>query len=108
MTDRLRLAQSFNETHDRRLIQIIYEAVQDGLSPWDPGRIALYNTQDALNGIQVAIRVERFPELVFSTRPDYILHDPTTMFLSIAEKAFKFYRYREGLPVEDHIILGEE
>lgn len=100
-------AEEYQRRLDRRLTQIIYEAVQDGLTPWKPGRIALY-IDEHLHDRSIAIKVESFPSLVFRTKPDWFLQDATRMMMSIAEKAFNFYRYREALPVDDHVILGED
>lgn len=100
------LARSFAEQRERRLTQIIYEAVQDGLAPFEPGRIAIYVDQE-LSERWIAIKIEGLPNLTFKTKPDWQLQDQTRILMSIAEKAFNFYRYREGLPVDDHIILGE-
>lgn len=101
------MSESFALERERRLFQIVYEAVQDGLAPWDPGRIAMY-VDEQLQDRFIAIKIEKFPNLIFRTKPDMFLQDPTRMAMSIAEKAFNFYRYREPLPVDDHIILGEE
>lgn len=101
------LGRSFAQEQDRKLTQILYEALQDGLAPWEPGRVRLYVSEDA-SGRVLAIESERFPELVFRSKPDHFLQDPSLMVLSMAEKVFKFYRYRRALPVDDHIILGEE
>lgn len=106
---RLTVASSLvSEENYRRMMQIVYEAVRSGLAPWEPGRIAMYRSDDYLGDPEIAIRIERFPELTFKATFDQWLIDPTSMVTELAEKAFKFYRYREALPVEDHILLGEE
>lgn len=106
---RLTIATSLvSEENYRRMMQIVYEAVRCGMAPWEPGRIALYRSDDYLGDPEIAIRIERFPELIFKTTLNLWLMDPAGMVADVAEKAFKFYRYREALPVEDHIILGEE
>jgi hypothetical protein len=109
------LAKAFEEAYSRRheatLWNWVYKSIALGLAPWNPGKItAFYDPGPSLSrfGPQVTFEVELLPNLPFVTYPDALRNDPDAMAFKMAEEAFQFYRNRPALPVDDHIVLGEE
>lgn len=94
---------------EENLMNVVYQAIQLGLLPWDPRKITAYRTdQSSFGEVIFWFETDILPEYSFSVKEDIIYKDPEKIALDMAEEAFKFYRYRPALPVEDHIILGEE
>jgi hypothetical protein len=85
---------------------VLGENIKLALWPWNPGEIKVYR-MDGIFRPQFVIKVERFPDLVYRTEINPFL-DATQILFDLADKAFYFYRERQSLPIDDHIILGEE
>lgn len=93
------------------LSNAIVEAVNAGLAPWKPGRITLYLQQHIDTFDRIMVETELLGKLpfIYQLNPfDMISFEPELMAAMVAETAFLFYRNRPALPVDDHIILGEE
>lgn len=111
----MNLAESFRyaatREHEQNLWNWIYKSIALGLAPWNPGKItSYYEPGPTLNrfGPTLIFEIELLPTLKFVAYPDTLRDDPDTMAFKIAQEAFKFYRYRPAVPVDDHIVLGEE
>lgn len=107
------LGNSFKEAYSRNrtdsLLNWIFQSIELGLWPWKPGKITAWTEQDfAQFGPKLTFEVEHFPNLPFVAYPDVIRYDFDVMAYKVANEAFKFYRNRPALPVDDHIVLGEE
>lgn len=86
-------------------------AIELAFLPWNPGRVVCEMRLHLSMADELWLQVELFPEtpFVFKIDPfDRRRADPELYNMIIAEEAFKFYRNRPSLPVDDHIILGEE
>lgn len=90
-------------------VGLIVDGVKKGMAPWDPGRVDVF-IHTNLRSDEILIEPHgplsaafRYPIDPF----DQMRLDPRQLALKVAEAAFKFYRYRPALPVDDHIILGE-
>jgi hypothetical protein len=104
------LSESFARNYDDQFLQIIYGAVEKALAPWNPGRITIWrddwlgiHPRDVVLGCDIQI----LPEVRFLAHVDP-LNDPFDIADKFASEAFQFYRYRPALPIDDHIILGEQ
>lgn len=88
---------------------MVYEAIDEALTPWRSGIVTVYRKDflEFVAGPKFQIEIELLPDLPFEFVPDFFL-DPVEMMFLIADKAFKFYRNRPALPVDDHIVLGED
>ena len=87
----------------------IYKAIEAGLWPWRPGKITAYTEQNFIRyGPTLTFEVELLRNLPFVAYPDLLRDDPDTAALKVADEAFHFYRNRPALPVDDHIVLGED
>jgi len=103
--------QSYSRNHEANLMGWIYKSIALGMAPWNPGKItAFYDPGPTLShfGPKLTFEIELLPKLVFITYPDNLRDDPDAMAFKIAEEAFKFYRNRPALPVDDHVVLGED
>jgi hypothetical protein len=85
-------------------------AVQKGMWPFDPGKIDAYIHEDWASGRTLRVYVERLPQHDFVMSLDLIslVQQPDGGLSKIYHRIFNHYRYRPSLPVDDHIVLGEE
>jgi hypothetical protein len=107
------LAKAFKEAvaqqRTQDALRMVYRGIQLGLWPWSPGKITAYTEPDfASFGYKLTFTNELLPNLPFVTLPDDLRYDPEDLAYKIADEAFHFYRNRPTLPVDDHIVLGEE
>lgn len=106
------LTKSLANNPDQDYVKLVGQAIDAGLSPWKTGEITVYSTDEFYkHGFTLTFFIERLPRLPFSANLEkrrIVAMNPAEAFLDIAQEAFKFYRYRPALPVDDHIILGEE
>jgi hypothetical protein len=91
----------------------ICQAIELGLSPWKPGKITAYYTDNMAGDFHpfkpiITFETEILPRLPFSTELDLLGMDHHQALLKAADEAFEWFRYRRALPVEDHIIPGED
>lgn len=89
---------------------IIAKRIGFALEPWKPGRITMYvNDQFRFTNdvVEVVVEVELLPDLPCVTYPQLLSSEDEQVWL-MADQAFKHFRYRPSLPVDDHIVLGED
>lgn len=92
------------------------EMIVSAMAPFKTGTISLGLDSDVdfyRNGRTLWVELETLPNYPFTFKIDdraaHRDYDPTRHILNqIAEPLFKHFRYRPSLPVDDHIILGEE
>lgn len=87
---------------------IIAKRIKFALAPFEPGTITLtinddYRFNDVL---EVRIEVGLLPNLPFLGYPQLCSTEDEMVWI-LADEAFLFYRNRPALPVDDHIVLGE-
>jgi hypothetical protein len=97
---------------------IVFQAIEQGLAPFRTGKIVAYVSSwggvayvSSWGGWEptVIFEVDKLPYMPFKFSIDRLdAMDDRQIYLEAAEAAFKFYRYRPALPVDEHIILGEE
>ena len=94
-------------------VRWICQAIALGLAPWNPGRITAYYTDHSAGDFHpftpvITFETELLPRLPFSTELDLLMMDHHQALLKAADEAFEWFRYRHSLPVDDHIVLGED
>lgn len=85
--------------------RVLGENLKYALWPWSPGEVTIYRGDNA-HGAYWLVKTELLPKYLFR----FEMHrwrDPMELLFDIADKAFYFFRERPCLPVDDHIILGE-
>lgn len=106
-----------NQEKQRNGFRELGEVVREALFPFDPGNMNLHLYEDASdflsNRTTVSVVVDRLKDYPFrfqiNQRDAYNSGDPQHYFLdNVAKPLFDHFRYRPSLPVDDHIILGEE
>lgn len=83
------------------------------MQPWDLGEVTVSIEDDYGSARKIWIEFSRLPGYPFRFMYDQWLamqaYDPRAYLVdSMREPLFKHLRYRPCLPVEDHIILGED
>lgn len=101
----------FYDPDPYNVMRIIGEAIEQSIWPWNAGKVVVHQSRDfkmsSGTGIKLRFELNLLPDLPFVTYPN-VLIDPQEMAHEVAQSIFKFYRYRPAVPVDDHIILGEE
>jgi hypothetical protein len=104
------------DLNSKDAMRYLGECVKKALYPWHPGKVTMWlDNEDTFKGgwkRKISLEIElfpivRYPGHIFS----YKLNPMAEIIPDIkkmGEEAFKFYRYRPTLPVDEHIILGEE
>jgi hypothetical protein len=89
---------------------LVFRAIQLGMAPFQTGKIVAYISSWKGWERTVIFEVGRLPYMPFKITFEAMLDslDYEQIYADAAEAAFKFYRYRPSLPIEDHIVLGEE
>jgi hypothetical protein len=89
---------------------ILGTTVVEAISPFKPGRIVSYIHEDWGEGRTLRIEVGCLPNHDFVMSLDLIslTREPDGGLNKIYQRVFHHYRYRPSLPVDDHIVLGEE
>lgn len=103
--------KAYDSQGDRQLVRAVCRAVEDAIFPFDPGDIQLdtwYNIDYWNHTLRVV--VERFPnyDFAFVLSGDDMLRDEHATLNRFYSELFHHYRYRPALPVDDHILLGED
>lgn len=85
-------------------------AVLEGLKPFKPGKLEAYIHEDWGSGRTLRVCVDNLPNSDFVMSLDLIslTQAPDGGLFQIYQRVFKHYRYRPALPIDDHIILGED
>jgi len=106
---RNQLVESFNRQRDLDLLKIVCDGIALGMWPFKTGNIIAWRTDNlSLEPNKLTFELENFRELPFVARQSLSDLNEYVMTTRMAIEAFRFYRYRPALPVDDHIILGEE
>lgn len=101
-------------SNDHDAVMYVGECIKKALWPWtgeatlwmdDPNSLAGYERKIC---VEISLfPIERYPGHIFTYKLD-VLGDIISDVKKMGEEAFNFYRYRPTLPIDDHIILGEE
>lgn len=89
----------------------IYEAVDRALAPWNAGKIRGYVHVQLSHPDELWLETELLPSLrfVYAIYPaDMLRLTQHEISAGIAKAAFRFFRNRTALPIDDHIVLGED
>jgi hypothetical protein len=94
-------------------VTLIGAYIDRGLAPWKSGGAKVFVMQPSLTRppgyfFTVGVQIKLLPDLVFEYDVAPGLHGEMEMAYEVAERAFEFYRNRPILPVDDHIVLGED
>lgn len=100
---------SFLEREDQDHLWWVCEAIKAALEPWSPGKITFYTSEyfGPFNPT-LTVETELLPRLPFSMQMDMLAMDEHLAMSTYANAAYDWFRYRHIVPVEDHIVLGEE
>ena len=116
----LKLAESYAEhlanRKDAEWIGALGKVVRHAFGLFDTGRVTLSLERSSLISGDDAIlwiEIERLPGLPFKFKYDEraigLAYFPEeVLFEQIREPLFNHFRYRPSLPVDDHIVLGED
>lgn len=89
---------------DREMKNLV-AVVRLAISPFEPGDVLAFVNENRT----VQVVVSNMPSCRFSTSLDSIEMGRAASVLEVIyEKVFQYFRHRPSLPVDDHIILGEE
>lgn len=105
------LQAAWVDNYNHELIRRVGRVVDLAIFPFRSGQVQTYTWYDIdYNRYDIKVTVELFPEYVFAFPINYpkLLADPDIYMESFFEGLFKHFRYRPSLPVEDHIVLGED
>ena len=94
-----------------RTMGYVYKAVAKAVKPFYPGRITAHQHEMFLGpGPNICIDVQTLPDFRFKytrDRADILTKSPVDLVVDLAQDAYNYFFYRPALPVDDHIILGE-
>jgi hypothetical protein len=113
------LAQAFAEEAERRKdatwVDRLGDIIGQAVWPFKLGLARVWIDEGYIWDTERTIKIdlERLPNFPFAFKFDersmYQAYDPHAYMLeSMSKPLFNHFRYRPCLPVEDHIILGEE
>ena len=108
--------KSVVQAGDRRFVQRLGEVVKLAISPFNLGKATLWieDYNNLFSGERVfCLELERLPNYPFKHKfneRDMMRDSDPEAFIyeSVGKTLFNHFRYRPSLPVEEHIILGEE
>lgn len=97
---------------ERDAVGLVQHYVKAALWPWSPGGATVSIGPDITSRFDdylIIIETDLLPHypFQFKYRPERNDGD-MDMAHRVGKDAFKFFRYRPALPVDDHIMLGEE
>jgi hypothetical protein len=101
----------YDSMRDNSIMKNLGEAIDIAIAPFKPGRIEAYVSEDFKEfGRSLQVTVESLPDHDFKMPLDIpsMVGEPDGGLQIIYQKVFHHYRYRPSLPVDDHIVLGEE
>lgn len=88
-----------------------YDVVKQAIFPFDPGRVTAWSSElrdFTETDLVVEVDVLRgYPFKTSLSRRSLIEMNPYDVMRSFYKDLFNHYRYRPALPVDDHIVLGE-
>ena len=103
------------DQHEKRLWDQVRDAIRAGMWPFDTGTVTMSWYEPGFENLDrtLLIEIETVPNYDFKYKVDeramFRAYDPEAFFVdSICEPIFRHFRYRPSLPVDDHIVLGED
>lgn len=103
------------DQHEKDMWNEVKSFVRAGMYPFHSGRITMSWMEPGFEDLDrtLLIELEAVPNYPFKFKFDeaalFRAWEPEAFFLeSIARPVVKHFRYRPTLPVDDHIVLGEE
>lgn len=105
------LAEAWQDNYSSELILQVSRMVDLAMFPFQVGPIQTYTWYDIdYNRRILKVVAELLPDYVFEFPINHreLVVDPDRLMARLYEELFKFFRYRPSLPVEDHILLGED
>lgn len=115
----MNLAEAFAEEAARRKdaewTGLLCSVIRQAIAPFDTGKITI-SIEEAgfsMSGRTLWFEIETLRSYPFRFKYDewvaYQAYDPVQyLFESVREPLFNHFRYRPSLPVDDHIVLGED
>jgi hypothetical protein len=103
--------KAYASDEDRQLVRAVNRVVSDAIFPFNPGTIQLYTWYNIdMWNHTLKVVVERLPDHVFEfvLESSELMKDEWSYLNKFYGELFKHFRYRRALPVEDHILLGED
>lgn len=111
------LAKAFAEAavreRDSQWLSELGEVARRAIFPWDLGKVTVYIDDGERSHRTIWIEFEKFRDLPFKYKFDeWVMmqaFDPQAYLReSMRLPLFEHLRYRPSLPVDDHIVLGED
>lgn len=105
------LGDAFEAWYDDHVIKMIGHVVDNAIFPFNPGKIEAYLWYDIDQWSHtIKATVERLPkhDFLFVINSSETLANPDNYLDKFYQELFKHFRYRPSLPVDDHILLGED
>lgn len=100
---------------DNEWVQRLTDVARLAIFPFEPGKatVSVYEEGFRYRGRTFRIEIELLPAYPFTlTIDDPIVLDEFAyehfLFDTLAKPLFEHFRYRPSLPVDDHIVLGED
>jgi hypothetical protein len=87
------------------------KVIRAAIFPFEPGKVTAWLSEQMLPGRKLEIEVETLRTWPFATMIDdrRLVLDPSfKVIYDIYQTIYRHYRNRPTLPVDDHIVLGEE
>jgi hypothetical protein len=113
LIDRTSLLKDLNREKDPHF-SLILEAITLALRPYSTGNFSLWMADDSFDGRDeqtLVIECENFPKWPFAFRINRASFDDCCIEKTAwdaADEAYRWFFFRPTLPVDDHIILGED
>lgn len=113
----LDLAESFRQYEaqqkDRRWIAQLGDVARLAIWPWDLGNVQISIDDGMRSKRTIWIEFDKFPGLTFRYEFDqWLVLDELDfhayLYEAMRQPLFNHLRYRPTLPVDDHIVLGED
>lgn len=107
----------FQAGKNATIFQALGAVVKNAMAPFETGCVTLsISYADEVKWGETTLHVgleclrEQPPfRFKFDRRLLDLAHEPEeVIFASIAEDLFKYFRFRPSLPIEEHIVLGED
>lgn len=94
---------------------LLGSVIQQAMAPFKTGKatISISDSDSSYNGRTLWFEIEALPTYPFRFKYDewvvFRAYDPVDYLVqTIKQPLFNHFRYRPSLPVDDHIVLGED
>lgn len=106
-------AEAMTSERDSKWIGELGEIAKRAIFPWDLGKVTLWLDDGQRSHRTIWIEFEHFRDIPFRFKFDeWVMmqaYDPHAYLReSMSLPLFEHLRYRPSLPVDDHIVLGED